>query len=230
MRHSNLAIATAAALAATAYTDPRLQNLSSDWNAIAAGNYADVPNRYADTALQFAENQPNADAALNFVGAQFRANAYPNFDTLRNTLGQTNAFAMTVIDAVETVYREFGHNLPACCYTAMLAALDANGNSDMLNLWQERDRIDFDRAVDAGLHALALNTPVFMRVQSILSAFGLEIMHTGKCGCCISPSNGTPFNYTLPDDLRANTLDCLVRTLLDEYHGILGKSMTAKVH
>lgn len=189
-----------------------------------------LPADYHAVALDYLSFNENGARAVSVLARQFDVDNYTDFGLLRQTLGKSDPQKLQAIEAIAAIYAEFGRALPACFYDALLAPIKSNVIGQPLDLWQTPANMQRDRLWDASIHAIALNTPLLMKMQSILSQFGLEMRHLCNCSNCIVPAaSAQAFDYSLEaGELRTQTLQMTMQAFLDQYTTIVNQSMAKK--
>lgn len=175
-------------------------------------------NQGVDAQLlhQFAGNgTPLAAEAIDALADDLLPTAYPDFATLQAKTAEP--FEKCVIAAVAELFGFYGRQVPAAFYNVLLtAAFESKGNL-MYRMFEKTENISRDRLFDAVLHSTLLVTPIGMHVQSVLSSYGLELMHVMNCGCKIRAAHHRPFEYTLAADTLHALTDNLKAATLEQY-------------
>jgi len=175
-------------------------------------------NKGVDAALmrQFSSNGTSLAAeAIDALADDLLPSAYPNFDTLKASAAEP--FEKCVVAAVAELFGFYGRHVPAAFYNVLLtAAFESQGNL-MYRMFEKTSNISRDRLFDAVLHATLLVTPIGMHVQSVLSGYGLELLHVMNCGCKIRAAMHSPFVYSITADTLHALTDNLKAATLEQY-------------
>ena len=171
---------------------------------------------YVEAAQLFCyHGTPLAMESLSAIGEDFELSAYPDLDKARQS-AKTDV-ARKAVRAVQDLFVEFGHDVPASFYEVILATALRDTPQSLMDMFKDKKQLMKDRLQDAVLHAMLLVTPVGLRVQSILSRHGLRFTHVMNCGCSISESVDAPFFISLDESLKPAYLQNLVAASFEQY-------------
>lgn len=164
----------------------------------------------------FADNgTPLATLAIEALANDLLPSAYPNIAEMRENA--TEAFDKCVLAAINELYTFYDRQVPAAFYNVLLAAAFKSEGGEMYRMFQKASNLEEDRLNDAVLHAMLLVTPIGLHVQSVLSGYGLELMHVMNCGCQLRPTARKPFEAPVNlDELPALT-ENLMAAALEQY-------------
>ena len=184
-----------------------LSKLPEVWQRLAAGKgntgLSDSARlAYAEAAQLFRHHgTPLAMESLTAIGNDFDLSAYP----------------CIMVKAVQDLFDEFGHDVPASFYNVILATLMRDAPEKLMDMFKDKKELMRDRLWDAVLHAMLLVTPIGMRVQSILSRHGLTFTHVMNCGCTIAESADAPFTIALDEKLKPAYLQNMTAAAFEQY-------------
>ncbi|MEL6776963.1 MAG: hypothetical protein AAFO06_06875 [Cyanobacteria bacterium J06597_16] len=116
---------------------------------------------------------------LDFFGHDFLVTAYPNFERSRQTAKAQDG-AERVIAFAQSVFEDFGYNLPASFYWMLLCPIERDSIYEARPMFFDPQMQGVKRAYDACLHGFNV-TAMLMRVQAHASKQGLLLQH--GCGC-----------------------------------------------
>ncbi|MGD1896890.1 MAG: hypothetical protein ACFB16_08050 [Phormidesmis sp.] len=125
---------------------------------------------------------------LDFFGHDFLVTAYPNFERSRQTAKAQDGAAQ-VIAFAQSVFEDFGYELPASFYWMLLCPIERDSIYEARPMFFDPTMQGVKRAYDACLHGFNV-TAMLMRVQMHASKQGLLIQH--GCGCDHSLSQVIP--------------------------------------
>lgn len=207
---------TAQSIAAIIKGNPAasLERLPQVWNDIEAGTAAPMLSAqaradYVEAARLFRHHDtPMVMEALSAIGHDFDLEAYPNFEACKQK-AQT-PFARRVVEAVEGLFAEFGYEVPASFYRVILAA-----HNEILLFKGEREMLQ-DRLWDSVVHGMLLVTPIGLRVQSVLSQYGVRFEHVMECGCH-DITSVERFDIALDPALKSAYLQNMVAASFEQY-------------
>lgn len=124
---------------------------------------------------------------LDFFGHDFLATAYPNFErsSCRRALptrqtAKAQDGAERVIAFAQSVFEDFGHELPASFYWMLLCPIERDSIYEARPMFFDPQMQGVKRAYDACLHGFNV-TAMLMRIQAHASEQGLLLQH--GCGC-----------------------------------------------
>lgn len=165
---------------------------------------------------KFADNgTPLATLAIEALANDLLPNAYPNLSAMRDRA--TEAFDKCALAAINELYTFYGRQVPAAFYNVLLTAAFKSEGGEMYRMFEKAANLQEDRLNDAVLHAMLLVTPIGLHVQSVLSGYGLELVHVMNCGCSLRPTARKPFEAPVNlDELPALT-ENLMAAALEQY-------------
>lgn len=111
---------------------------------------------------------------------------------------------------VADLYGIFGQQLPAAFYRVFEVLPSVGQFQDYRQ--NNRYLTAHFRTLDAAIHATALETPVLMTVQAVLSGHGLQFVHLDGCCPCVQAYHGPAF--PVPD------LDSYGERLYSDYYAL----------
>lgn len=158
---------------------------------------------------------PLAMEALSAIGRDFDRARYPDFNVCLQQ-AETDVARKTV-QAVQALFAEFGYDVPASFYQVILATVLRDDAKVLMGMFKNKKQLMQDRLWDAVLHAMLLVTPVGLRVQSVLSQYGLRFIHVMNCGCKVEENVDAPFSIQLDPALKAAYLQNLVAASFEQY-------------
>lgn len=194
-------------------TDSHKTALSQQIHAITIGEGVD-----REVMAKFADNgTPLAQLAIEAIANDLLPEAYPDLTVLAAKALQP--YEKVVLAAVTELYNFYGRNVPAAFYNVLLVAAFKSENGQMYRMFDQIEpaKIAEDRLNDAVLHAMLLVTPIGLHVQSVLSSYGLELMHVMNCGCMLRPRAGKPFEAPLGADELPSLTENLMAAALEQY-------------
>jgi hypothetical protein len=190
-----------------------LSRLPAVWRALAKDE-AFAP--YVEAAQLFAyHGTPMANEALNAIGGDFEISQYPDLRLAK--MVATTTLAQNTVKAVEQLFAEFGHTVPASFYNVILATSLREDTDKLLGMFKDKDVLMRDRLWDAVLHAMLLITPIGLRVQSVLSQHGVRFTHVMNCGCITAENPDASFDIKLDADLKAAYLQNMMAAAFEQY-------------
>ena len=116
---------------------------------------------------------------LEFFGDDFLTTAYPNFERSRQTAKAQDG-AERVIAFAQSVFEDFGYELPASFYWMLLCPIERDSIYEARPMFFDPQMQGVKRAYDACLHGFNV-TAMLMRMQAHASEQGLLLQH--GCGC-----------------------------------------------
>lgn len=169
---------------------------------------------YVEAAQLFRHHgTPMAMEALEAIGDDFAADAYPAFDSYaaETTLQQKT------LAAVREIFAELGHDVPAALYHVLLDTAFRARAEALMTMFKEKQHLMRDRLQDAVLHAALLVTPVGLYIQSVFSRHGVRFMHVMNCGCSGIETDEAPFTVALDPALKPAYLQNLLAASFEQY-------------
>ena len=164
----------------------------------------------------FADNgTPLATLAIEALANDLLPTAYPDLAKLRDNA--TEAFDKCVLAAINELYTTYGRNVPAAFYNVLLTAAFKSDDGIMYRMFQKANQLEEDRLNDAVLHAMLLVTPIGLHVQSVLSGYGLELVHVMNCSCILRPTGRKPFEAPVDRDELPALTENLMAAALEQY-------------
>ncbi len=164
--------------------------------------------RYHDTSLCL--------EALGAIGRDLLPSAYPDLDA-RLTNASSEIERRTAL-CLKGLFSEFGRNVPAAFYNALLGALEEDNETVGRRLFKNKKLQMQDRLWDAVLHAVLLVTPIALYVHSVFSQHGLRFTHMMNCSCKVEiKEDEPPFTVRLDATLKPAYLQNLVAAALEQY-------------
>ncbi len=116
---------------------------------------------------------------LAFFGHDFLTTAYPSFERSRQTAKAQDG-AERVIAFAQSVFDDFGYELPASFYWMLLCPIERDSIYEARPMFFDPQMQGVKRAYDACLHGFNV-TAMLMRVQAHASRQELLLQH--GCGC-----------------------------------------------
>lgn len=196
-----------------------MARLPAIWHAIAEGTAATVLSAtiradYVEAARLFRHHGTAlAMEALDAIGHDFTADAYPAFDSYI----PANAVQQKTLDAVRDIFVELGYAAGASLYHVLLDTAFRPRNDELMTMFKDKAELMRDRVQDAVLHASLLVTPVGLYIQSVFSQHGLRFLHVMNCGCGVAESSDAPFAIALDPALKPAYLQNMVAASLEQY-------------
>ncbi len=177
-------------------------------------NLSDAARRdYVEAAQLFNHHKtPMAYEAMTAIGEDFSVSAYPNFDALADTAETVVAQKTAVV--LKDLFAEFGYDVPASFYNALLEVAESEKWMDM---FKNKDQLMQDRLWDAVMHATLLVTPLGLYVHSVFSQHGLRFTHLMNCSCTVAETTDSAFTVTLDQELKPAYLQNMVAASFEQY-------------
>ena len=169
-----------------------------------------------DLMRNFADNGTTlANQAIEALANDLVPSAYPNLPAM--LARATEGFDKCAIAAINELFNTYGRTVPAAFYNVLLTAAFKAEGSEMYRMFQKAENLMEDRLNDAVLHAMLLVTPIGLHVQSVLSGYGLELMHVMNCGCSLRPTARKPFDAPIDSDELPALTENLMAAALEQY-------------